>query len=164
MTRRGAALALALLPALAGWLPSAPAAAAAGVYLQPQEFIGSAFEGHPPKPETLWPSPALQKRIVAALGHPYKQLRIRYWREQQRTAWVLDEELQAHRLTVGGIEGDGHIPVGWVRLTDDITRVLAELEAIELRLARVHAQHDREGDDALAALRGHVEALEEVQS
>ena len=45
-----------------------------------------------------------------------------------------------------------------------LQRVLAELEAIELRLARVHAQHDRDGDDALAALRGHVEALEEVQS
>lgn len=101
MTRRGAALALALLPALAGWLPSAPAAAAAGVYLQPQEFIGSAFEGHPPKPETLWPSPALQKRIVAALGHPYKQLRIRYWREQQRTAWVLDEVGKEEEITIG---------------------------------------------------------------
>ena len=50
--------------------------------------------------------------------------------EEVASAWVLDDDLQAHRLTVGGIEGDGRIPVGQVRLTDDITRVLAELEAL----------------------------------
>jgi bacillithiol biosynthesis cysteine-adding enzyme BshC len=50
--------------------------------------------------------------------------------EEVASAWVLDADLQAHRLTVGGIEGDGHIPVGQVHLTDDITRVLAELETL----------------------------------
>ena len=50
--------------------------------------------------------------------------------EEVASAWVLDDDLQAHRLTVGGIEGDGHIPVGQVRLTEDITRVLAELETL----------------------------------
>jgi bacillithiol biosynthesis cysteine-adding enzyme BshC len=49
--------------------------------------------------------------------------------EEVASAWILDDELQPHRLTVAGIEGDGHIPVGQVRLTDDITRVLAELES-----------------------------------
>lgn len=50
--------------------------------------------------------------------------------EEVASAWVLDGELQPHKLTVGGIEGDGHIPVGQVRLTDDITRVLAQLETL----------------------------------
>ena len=50
--------------------------------------------------------------------------------EEVASAWVLDEDLQPHRLTVSGIEGDGHIPVGQVRLTDDITRVIAELETL----------------------------------
>jgi bacillithiol biosynthesis cysteine-adding enzyme BshC len=50
--------------------------------------------------------------------------------EEVASAWVLDEQLDAHRLTVAGIEGDGHIPVGQVKLTDDITRVLIELEAL----------------------------------
>ncbi len=50
--------------------------------------------------------------------------------EEVASAWVLDDDLQAHRLTVAGIEGDGHIPVGQVRLTEDITRVLAELETL----------------------------------
>jgi bacillithiol biosynthesis cysteine-adding enzyme BshC len=48
--------------------------------------------------------------------------------EEVASAWILDEQLDAHRLTVAGIEGDGHMPVGQVKLTDDITRVLAELE------------------------------------
>lgn len=50
--------------------------------------------------------------------------------EEVASAWVLDEALESHRLTVGGIEGDGHIPVGQVTLTDDITRVLAQLETL----------------------------------
>ena len=50
--------------------------------------------------------------------------------EEVASAWILDDDLQAHKLTVGGIEGDGHTPVGQVRLTDDITRVLAELETL----------------------------------
>lgn len=50
--------------------------------------------------------------------------------EEVASAWVLDEDLDAHRLTVAGIEGDGHTPVGKVKLTDDITRVLGELESL----------------------------------
>lgn len=99
--RCGARALLAL--ALAGpWACAVVAAAAeAGVYIQPQDFIRAAFDGQPPEPAVLWPSPALQKRIVAVLGHPYKQLRIRYWRQQQRTAWVLDEVGKEEEITIG---------------------------------------------------------------
>lgn len=50
--------------------------------------------------------------------------------EEVASAWVLDEALEAHRLTVSGIDGDGHVPVGRVDLSDDITRVMGELEAL----------------------------------
>lgn len=50
--------------------------------------------------------------------------------EEVASAYVLDEELQPRRLTVAGVEGDGHIPVGQVRLTDDIERVLDELAVV----------------------------------
>ncbi len=49
--------------------------------------------------------------------------------EEVASAYVLDASMQPRRLTVAGAEGDEHRPVGTVRLTDDITRVLAELEA-----------------------------------
>ena len=50
--------------------------------------------------------------------------------EEVASAWILDNDLRAHRLTVAGIEGDGHTPVGQVHLTEDITRVLGELETL----------------------------------
>jgi bacillithiol biosynthesis cysteine-adding enzyme BshC len=50
--------------------------------------------------------------------------------DEVASAWVLDADLQARRLTVAGIEGEGHVPVGQVHLTDDISRVLGELEQL----------------------------------
>ncbi len=50
--------------------------------------------------------------------------------EEVASAWVLDADLQARRLTVAGIEGEGHVPVGQVHLTDDISRVLGDLELL----------------------------------
>lgn len=105
LRRRRALAAPALALALAlptRWCCAGSAAAGqAGVYVQPQEFIRATFAGNPPPPETLWPSPGLQERMAAVLGHPYKQLRIRYWRQQQRTAWVLDEVGKEEEITIG---------------------------------------------------------------
>lgn len=50
--------------------------------------------------------------------------------EEVASAYVLDDQLQPRRLTVAGVEGDGHVPVGQVRLTEDIVRVLDELQAV----------------------------------
>lgn len=73
----------------------------ADIYMTPEVFLAGAFAGKPPEPQLLWPSPALQKRIRAALGHPYKQLRIRYWRDGLRTAWILDEVGKEEEITIG---------------------------------------------------------------
>ena len=50
--------------------------------------------------------------------------------EEVASAYILDRDLQSQRLTVEGVDGDGRLPVGQVHLTDDITRVLGELEAL----------------------------------
>lgn len=76
-------------------------ACAADVYLAPDDFVRSAFGGQAPAPSVLWPGAALQKRMQAVLGHPYKQLRIRYWRAGTRTAWVLDEVGKDEEITIG---------------------------------------------------------------
>lgn len=83
--------------------------AAADVYRTPDEFIRSAFGGHPPTVSTLWPSPVLQQRIRHLLGRPYKQLRIRYWRDGRRTAWVLDEVGKDEEITIGFVLADDAI-------------------------------------------------------
>lgn len=86
-----------LLIALATTLPTARA----DTYLTPDEFVRSVFGAQVPAVSTLWPSAALQKRIRTVLGHPYKQLRIRYWRQGDRTAWVLDEVGKEEEITIG---------------------------------------------------------------
>ena len=85
----------------AATLLTAVGASAADVYMAPEDFVKSAFGAQAPAPSTLWPSPALQKRMQAALGHPYKQLRLRYWRVADRTAWVLDEVGKEEEITIG---------------------------------------------------------------
>lgn len=82
-------------------LIAAARAPAADVYLAPDEFVSSAFGGQAPPPSTLWPPAALQKRMRSVLGHPYKQLRIRYWHAAGRTAWVLDEVGKDEEITIG---------------------------------------------------------------
>lgn len=82
-------------------LAAAARGAQADVYRTPEDFIASAFDGRPPPPAVLWPAPALQQRMRSVLGHPYKQLRLRYWRQGGRTAWVLDEVGKDEEITIG---------------------------------------------------------------
>ncbi len=49
--------------------------------------------------------------------------------DEVASAWVLDETLDARRLTVAG-DGSEDCPVGRVRLGDDVNGVLADLEAL----------------------------------
>lgn len=92
---------------LAGWtLLTSCQPGRADVYMTADEFLRSAFDGRVPPPSTLWPSPALQRRIREVLGRPYKQLRIRYWKAGQRTAWVLDEVGKHEEITIGFVLSD----------------------------------------------------------
>lgn len=103
MKRRTAAALVALA------LPCARPAWAQGTYKTAETFIAENFAGAPPAPTLLWPTPALQQRMRAVLGHPYKQLRIRYWRQgaAARTAWVLDEVGKDEEITIGFVlDGD----------------------------------------------------------
>ena len=87
----------------------APAARASGAYMDAETFLRGAFGAQVPAPTVLWPSPALQARIRATLGHPYKQLRIRYWRAAARTAWILADVGKTEDITLGFVVQDGAI-------------------------------------------------------
>ena len=43
------------------------------------------------------------------LAHPYKGLRIRYWQEQDKSAWILEEIGKEKPITVGFVVRDGRI-------------------------------------------------------
>ena len=88
-------------------LPSG--AHAGGVYQEPDAFITEAFADKPPKPAVIWPDSALKAQIKTILGHDYKSLRIRYWKQNGRTAWILDEIGKDKPITTGFVINQGRI-------------------------------------------------------
>lgn len=96
-----------LLLALVALCP--PVAEAEGVYLTPDEFRTQAFGGAESTPQTLWLSAPLKDAAAEILGHPFAQLRVRYWRHGDRTAWMIDEIGKTHPITIGVVVEQGAV-------------------------------------------------------
>jgi hypothetical protein len=84
-------------------------AVAGGVYLEPDKFIQQSFGDHPPAVQVLWLNKELKQELQAILQHPYKGLRIRYWREGERRAWILDEIGKTKPITTGVVVNNNRI-------------------------------------------------------
>ncbi len=76
-------------------------AESATVYETQEEFLDRAFGGPPPEPGITWLSGDLKAGVRQLLGHDYPALRLRYWCEDQRSAWVLEEIGKDLPITVG---------------------------------------------------------------
>ena len=89
----------------------ASSADAEQVFLSPSAFIGQSFEGAESKPESkaLWIAGDLKRNAFEVLGHPYAGLRVRYWVQGQRTAWILDEIGKYDPITLGVVVDRGRI-------------------------------------------------------
>jgi hypothetical protein len=74
---------------------------AATVYETHAEFLDRAFSGSPPEPEIIWLSGERKSSVRNLLGHDYAALRLRYWCQADRSAWVLDEVGKDLPITVG---------------------------------------------------------------
>ena len=72
-----------------------------GVYQEPADFIKQVFDNQPPKAEVLWLNQELKQQITEILDHKYNALRIRYWQQDERSAWVLEEIGKEKLITVG---------------------------------------------------------------
>ncbi len=87
-----------------GWLGSVscatPAPLCADVYQSPESFIAENL-GLLPAPQTLWLNGDLQAKVKAVLGHPYKTLRVKFWRNNGKTIWILDEIGKEEDITIG---------------------------------------------------------------
>ena len=86
--------------------------AAVDVYFDPQAFITSAFDNEAPKPKKLWIKGPLKAQIRSILGTGLGALRMKYWLEGARTAWVLE-----------AIGRDRPITAGFVVENDEIVQV-----------------------------------------
>jgi len=76
-------------------------AQAKGTYQQPEEFVSEAFSQKTPEPDIIWIKDELRQTIESILQHKYKSKRIRYWKQKQRSVWVLEEVGKKKPITVG---------------------------------------------------------------
>ena len=90
------------------WSPPA-VADGAGTYMSPDAFLAGAFEGKVPEPSLLWMTRDIKPEVSKILGHPYGMLRVRYWREGNRSAWILEEIGKEEPITSGFVIDDGRL-------------------------------------------------------
>ena len=74
---------------------------AKGTYKSEDTFLKEAFNGDIPKSQSIILKRELRDNIQNILGHPYSGLRIKYWRNDQTTAWVLEEVGKDELITFG---------------------------------------------------------------
>lgn len=84
-------------------------ASAASVYETHTEFLNRAFGGATPKPAIVWLSGEKKTSIRELLGHDYPALRLRYWCQAERSAWILEEIGKDLPITVGVIVDKDYI-------------------------------------------------------
>ena len=70
------------------------------VYLEPDTFIEQSFEGES-ETKVLWLTKDLKAQIKNIFGKDYPGLRIRYWQQGNRTAWILEEIGKVRPITTG---------------------------------------------------------------
>lgn len=90
------------------WLLLISAYAHAGaVYQEPEAFVDQAFGGTPPEAQVIWLTGDRKTQVHEILGHDYATLRVRYWLQDARSAWVLEEIGKEQPITAGFIVKDG---------------------------------------------------------
>ena len=74
---------------------------ARGIYQTPEAFIDEVFGANPPQSQVVWLRGDIRKITDEIMGHRYLALRIRYWRKDNRTAWILNEVGKERPITTG---------------------------------------------------------------
>ncbi len=80
----------------------------AEVLMSPQNFLGQSFEGEP-ESKVLWLSKELKAQISKDIDYQFHQLRVRYWGQDKRTAWILEEVGKEQPITMGFVVEEGKI-------------------------------------------------------
>lgn len=81
----------------------------AETYQAPDDFLREVFSGDVPQPAVLWLTGTVRDQAKTILGHDPAQLRVRYWRQGQRSAWILDEIGKEQPITTGIVVDAGKI-------------------------------------------------------
>lgn len=79
------------------------------VYKQPSEFIKSAFGGKIPNTSVMKISGEVKSRAKAIMAHNYRESRVRFWKQGNRTVWILEEIGKTQPITTGFLVENGRI-------------------------------------------------------
>lgn len=71
------------------------------VYQTTPEFLSENFSVPPSKAKSLWLTPELKKLSTKILSRPVRGMRVRYYSENEKTAWILEEIGKERPITVG---------------------------------------------------------------
>ena len=72
----------------------------AEVYQSPEEFLAQSFS-EPPEAQRIVLKGELAAQVKKILGHRYKKIRVPYWQQGCRSAWILEEIGKERPITTG---------------------------------------------------------------
>jgi hypothetical protein len=78
-------------------------------HLSTEQFLKQYFSEDVPKPTTLWLVKDRVNKAREILGHQPDELRPRFWKQGNKTAWVLNEIGKTEPITAGFVVEDGKI-------------------------------------------------------
>ena len=84
-------------------------ALARGTYQEPDAFLQDTFADELPDPAVIWLTGDRKAAVKQILGHRYASLRVRYWRQAERSAWILEEIGKDLPITIGFVINAHHI-------------------------------------------------------
>ncbi len=79
------------------------------VYKQPSVFIKEAFGGKIPATSALKISGGVKSRAKNIMAHNYGESRVRFWKQGNRTVWILEEIGKTQPITTGFLVENGRI-------------------------------------------------------
>lgn len=81
----------------------------AGRYVETDDYLRGVFPVDVPAAQTLWVTGELRESVERMLGHKFAVLRVRYWQDGSRSAWILDEIGKELPITIGVTVQEGAI-------------------------------------------------------
>jgi len=73
----------------------------AGRYIETDDYLRNVFPTEVPAAKTLWVAGDLRADVERILRHRFAALRVRYWADESRSAWILDEVGKELPITIG---------------------------------------------------------------
>ena len=66
-----------------------------------EQFLQHSFPEAKPEAQVVWLNDELKQEISTFIYRDYRKLRVRYWRQEQRSAWIFDEIGKERPITIG---------------------------------------------------------------